>query len=268
MSHQEWIDLLIKYGVKIGLAILIFIVGRLLAKLLASVSKKLMTKKGMDAAAVSFIGRIVYAVILVFTLIAVLNQVGIETTSLVAVLGAAGLAIGLALQGSLSNFAAGFLIIVLKPFRAGDYVEGAGVAGSIEEVGMFSTEMKTVDNKKVFIPNAKLLGDNIINYSAKKTRRVDFKLGVGYDDDLAKVKKVIGEVIKMQDNLLTDPEPFIGLSELGDSSVNFAVRVWCNTPDYWAVYFKMMEDFKIEFDKNGISIPFPQRDVHLHQVEK
>jgi len=194
-----------------------------------------------------------------------LNQIGIQTASLIAIVGAAGLAIGLALQGSLSNFAAGFLMIIFRPFKQGDYVAGAGTEGTIEEIHIFTTQLKTPDNKKVIIPNAKLMGDNIINYSAEDKRRVDLVIGVSYSDDLQKVRKVLEDVLSKNNQVLEDPAPTIGVLELGDNSVNFAVRPWVKTEEYWDVFFALTENIKKRFDAEAISIPFPQRDVHLYQ---
>jgi len=201
-----------------------------------------------------------------FIFIAALSQLGVQTTSFVAVIGAAGLAIGLALQGSLSNFAAGFLMLIFRPFKVGDYIEGAGTEGFVEETGIFTTLLKTPDNKVIIIPNAKLMSDTITNYSKKETRRVDMTFGVGYEDDLQKVRQALQNVIDQDERILKDPPPAILLAELADSSVNFFVRVWVKTPEYWNVFFDTTEKVKKQFDAEGISIPFPQRDVHLYQT--
>jgi small conductance mechanosensitive channel len=198
-------------------------------------------------------------------IIAALNQFGIQTASLIAIVGAAGLAIGLALQGSLANFAAGFLMLIFRPFKTGDYIEGAGTQGTVEEIHLFTIQLKTPDNKTVIIPNAKLMGDNIINYSAKDKRRVDLVIGVSYSDNLSKVRQVLEDVLSKDNRVLKDPAPTIAVMELGDNSVNFAVRPWAKTDDYWNVYFDLTEDIKKRFDAESISIPFPQRDVHLFE---
>lgn len=200
-------------------------------------------------------------------ILAAVAQVGIQTTSIIAVLGAAGLAIGLALQGSLSNFAAGVLMLIFRPFRAGDYVECAGTAGVVEEVQIFSTRLRTPDNKLVIVPNGAVYSGNVVNYSANDTRRLDLVFGVSYADDLDHVKRVMRAVLDAEPRLLADPAPTIGLLELADSSVNFAVRPWVRTGDYWPVYFDLMEAMKKRFDAEGITIPFPQRDVHFVRQE-
>ena len=229
--------------------------------------KKILTKRNADPTIVSFVASITYVALMTFVVIAVLARLGIQTASFIAILGAAGLAIGFALQGSLSNFAAGFLIIVFKPYRAGDYIEGGGTAGIVEEVRMFTTRLRTPDNKVVIVPNSKMTGDNIVNYSAKDTRRVDLVFGVGYGDDLQKVKQVLQDIVSSDERILKDPAPQIAVLELADSSVNFVCRPWVKTADYWDVYFDTTETVKKRFDQEGISIPFPQTDVHLYQSQ-
>lgn len=259
---QEWFAF---YGLRIIAAIAIFVIGRWVAKGLRSTLKRVMTKNKVDQTLISFMCSIVYAVLIVFVVIAVLNQIGIQTTSLVAILGAAGLAIGLALQGSLSNFAAGVMMIIFRPFKAGDYIEGGGVSGTVEEVQIFTTFLTTPDNKTVIVPNSKIMSDNIINYSTKCTRRIDLTVGVGYGDDLDRARAVIQQVMDAETRILTDPAPMIVVKELSESSVNFSIRPWVMTGDYWEVYFDLVENIKKSFDREGISIPFPQRDVHLYQ---
>ena len=227
--------------------------------------KRIMDRSKQDPTLVGFIGHLAYATLLAFVVIAALNQVGIQTASFIAVLGAAGLAIGLALQGSLSNFAAGVLMIIFRPFKVGDYVEGGGVAGTVEAIQIFTTQLKSPDNRTIVVPNAKIMGDTITNYTTKGTRRVDVVFGIGYGDDIDKAKRIMREVLDADERILKDPEPTIGLVELGDSSVNFAVRPWVNSADYWNVYFDTNETMKKRFDAEGISIPFPQRDVHIYQ---
>ena len=194
-----------------------------------------------------------------------MNQLGIQTTSFVALLGAAGLAIGLALQGSLSNFAAGFLMILFRPFKVGDYIEAAGTAGTVEEIQIFTTALRTPDNKLVIVPNAKLTADNIVNWSAKGTRRVDMVFGIGYGDDIDRARSVIREIIEADPRVLKDPAPLVALWQLGESSVDFVARPWVKSADYWSVWFDTTEKVKKAFDAEGISIPFPQRDVHVYQ---
>ena len=258
--------LLTVYGLKVIAAIAILIIGRMVAGWIRGLLRKVMERAETDPMLISFVGNLAYFAMLAFVVIAALNQLGIQTTSFIAILGAAGLAIGLALQGSLQNFAAGVLIIIFRPYKVGDFIEGGGTTGIIEAMDVFSTRMRTGDNKTVIVPNAKLLGDNITNYSAKPTRRVDMVIGVGYGDDLAKVKVVLYELIAADDRILKDPEPTVAVAELGDNSVNFVVRPWVNSGDYWPVRFDFLEAVKNRFDAEGISIPYPQRDVHLHPV--
>jgi len=258
-------ELVTAYGFKILAAIVIYLVGRWIAGALRKLVKKLLTKRSVDPTIVSFVGSITYVTLLTFVILAVLARIGIQTASFIAVIGAAGLAIGFALQGSLSNFAAGFLIIIFKPYKVGDYIEGGGSAGTVEEVRMFTTRMKTPDNKVVIVPNSKMTGDNIVNYSTKDTRRVDMVFGVGYGDDLQKVKQVLQDIVNSDERILKDPAPQIAVLELADSSVNFVCRPWVNSADYWNVYFDTTETVKKRFDAEGISIPFPQTDVHLYQ---
>jgi small conductance mechanosensitive channel len=258
-------NFLIVHGINILIALVIFIVGRWVAKLVRKFVQKMMANKDVAPVVNSFVGNLVYTALLIFVIIAALAQVGIQTTSLIAILGAASLAIGLALQGSLSNFAAGVLLIIFRPFKVGDYVECGGTAGAVEEIQIFTTQLNSPDNKKIIVPNAKVLGDTITNYSAKETRRVDLVIGVGYNDDLQKVESVLQDVVSKNERVLKDPAPTIAVMELADSSVNFAVRPWVKTGDYWGVYFDLTKNIKLRFDAEGIAIPFPQRDVHLYQ---
>ena len=257
-------ELLTIYGLKVIAAVVVYVVGRWIAKGFAKLCVRMLTKRNVDPTLVSFAGSMTHIGLLVFFILAALAQLGIQTTSFIAVIGAAGLAVGLALQGSLANFAAGFLMIVFRPFKVNDYIEAAGVAGTVEKTQIFTTQLKTPDNKTIIIPNAKLTGDNIINYTTKGTRRVDMVFGIGYGDDIDKAKKVIRGVLEKDDRILKDPAPVIAVSELADSSVNFIVRPWVNAGDYWNVYLDTMENVKKQFDAEGISIPFPQQDVHLY----
>jgi small conductance mechanosensitive channel len=247
-------------------AIIILAIGFWGAKMISRMIRGLMERRDMDQALTGFIGNLTNAVILTFAVIAALNQLGIQTTSLVAVVGAAGLAIGLALKDSLGNFAAGVMILIFKQFKAGDLIDAAGVLGVVETLNIFSTQMKTADNKTIFVPNGKLIGDNIINYSTKPTRRVDLVIGVSYKADLSHVKSVLADILGGDSRVLKDPEPTIGVLELADNSVNFAVRPWVEAADYWGVYFDLHANIKTRFDAEGIGIPYPQRDVHLHQT--
>ena len=257
---SEWIS---NYGMNIVYAVLIFIVGRMIAKTLAKITVKAMEKGKVSLTLSKFLSGIIYYLLLAAVVIAALNQLGIETTSIVAVLATAGLAIGLALKDSLSNFAAGVMIILFKPFVIDDFVETAGTAGIVEEIGIFTVKMRTPDNKQIIAPNSSVIGSNITNYSTKPTRRVDITIGVGYDADIKKVKTVLSNIIENNDKILKDPESLVAVSELADSSVNFVTRSWVNAADYWDVYFDLMETYKIRLDEEGINIPFPQMDVHL-----
>lgn len=262
---QKIVDLLTVYGLKVIAAVAIFVIGRWVAKGLKKVVRRGLEKGKVDPTLVSFLVNLTYFAVLAFIVIAALGQLGIQTTSFIAVLGAAGLAIGLALQGSLSNFAAGFILIIFRHFQVGDYIEGAGTAGTVEALQIFTTRLKTPDNKTIIVPNSKLTGDNIINWSAKGTRRVDLTMGIGYGDDIDKARRVMGEIIAADDRILKDPAPLIAVRELADSSVNFTVRSWVKLDDYWNVYFDLTEKFKKAFDAEGIGIPFPQRDVHVYR---
>ena len=263
-TQQQIQEILTVYGLKLIAALAIFIIGKLLASLIKSGIGKAMTKAKSDPILISFTSNMVYAALLAFVIIAALGQLGIQTTSFIAILGAAGLAIGLALQGSLSNFAAGVLMIIFRPFKQGDFIEGAGVAGVVEEIHIFNTVLRTGDNKTIIIPNASLMNNNIVNYSSKSTRRLDLVIGIGYDDDIKKAKNVLSELMQQEPRILKEPAPTLGLLELADSSVNFAVRPWVNSADYWGVHFDLLENIKLRFDQEGISIPYPQQDIHLH----
>jgi small conductance mechanosensitive channel len=255
------------YGLKILAAIFIFVIGRWIAKMIKKFLGKTMTRSGVDATIIPFVLDLSYVALLIMVIVASLGALGIQTTSLIAVLGAAGLAVGLALQGSLSNFAAGVLIVTFRPIRVGDYFEGAGTAGTVEHIQIFSTTAKTPDNKVIIIPNGKLLSDNIVNYSMKEIRRVDMTIGVSYADPIDKVKEILADILARDSRILPDPSPTIGLIQLADSSVNFAVRPWVKSEDYWAVYFDLHETIKKRFDAEGISIPFPQQDIHVYKEE-
>ncbi len=252
------------YGLKVIAAIAIFIIGRWVAKGIRKLIERIMKRGGVDKTIITFTGNMAYIALLAFVVIAAMGQLGIQTTSFIAVLGAAGLAIGLALQGSLSNFAAGFLLIIFRPFKVGDLIEGAGVSGVVEAIEIFTTQLKTPDNKTVIIPNAKLTDDNIINWTAKGTRRVDLVMGIGYDDDIDKARQIMADIIKADKRVLENPSTLIAIAELADSSVNFTVRPWVKVDDYWGVYFDLTEKIKKAFDQAGISIPYPQSDVHMY----
>ena len=258
-------DLLATFGLKLLAAIAVFVIGRWVAKAVTRGIERAMQRADTDPTLVGFIRNVTYGGLLALVIIAAAGQLGVQTTSFIAVLGAAGLAVGLALQGSLANFAAGVLMIIFRPFKAGDFVEAAGVAGTVEEVQLFTTKLKTPDNKTIIIPNGQVTGGTITNYSANDTRRVDMTFGIGYGDDIDKARQVIWDVLNADDRVLKDPEPTVAVAALADSSVNFAVRPWVNSADYWGVYFDTHETITKRFDAEGISIPFPQRDVHLYQ---
>jgi len=259
-------ELITLYGLKIIAAVAIYIIGRFVAIGLRSVVKRILKKGRADETLAAFLTKLTYIAVMTFVIIAALGKLGVQTASFVAVLAAAGLAVGLALQGSLANFAAGILLIIFKPFKLGDYIEAGGTSGVVEEIGIFTTELKSPDNKKVIVPNAKVTGDNIINYTAKDKRRMDIVAGVSYSDDLDKVRRVLTDILSEDNRILDDPAPTIAVLELADSSVNFAVRPWVKTTEYWDVFFEIQEKIKKRFDAEGIAIPFPQQDVHVYKA--
>ncbi len=256
----------VDFGINLVTAIVIFFVGKWVVNLIVSGLMKAMQKGDLDVTLRRFIANLARMLLMLFVIIAAINQLGVQTASLIALLGAAGLAVGLALQGSLSNFAAGVLIVLFRPYKVGDWIEGGGISGAVEEVQILTTVLKTGDNKRVIIPNSQIMGTTITNYSANETRRVDLVVGVSYDDDLDKVRKELQDLVAADDRILDDPAVTIAVSELADSSVNFVVRPWVKTADYWGVYFDLTEAIKKRFDEVGISIPFPQQDVHIHKV--
>lgn len=260
-------DLLVQYGVNIISALLILFIGNIVVKAVANSVAKVLKKKNMDKAVVEFIHGLVRYMLFVIVLIAALGRVGVQTASVVAVIGAAGLAVGLALQGSLSNFAAGVLIVAFRPFKSGDYVEIGGVAGSVESIQIFQTVLTTPDNKMVVVPNGSVIGSPITNYSRHDTRRVDLVIGVSYSANLQQTKELLTKICESDERILKEPGVQVGVHTLADSSVNFVVRPWVKTADYWNVYFDLMQAIKEGLDKEGIEIPFPQMDVHLNKVE-
>lgn len=253
------------YGVKIVTALIIFVIGRWVAGKFKLLLQKVMIRREVDVAVTGFISSLCYYALLSVVVIAALSQLGLQTTSLVAIIGAAGLAVGLALQGSLSNFAAGVLILIFRPFRVGDYVELAGTSGTVKKIQIFTTELSTPDNKQVIIPNSAAMGGIITNYSINDTRRVDLIFGISYSDDIDKARDILKEIVASDSRVLSEPETTIAVKDLGDSSVNFVVRPWVKTADYWDVYFDITEAVKKRFDAENVSIPFPQRDVHVYQ---
>ena len=257
----------VELAINIAIAIVIFYVGKLVVGILVRGVRKVMQRQEVDKTLETFVCNFLRIALMVIVIIAAISQVGIQTTSFIAIFGAAGLAVGLALQGSLSNFAAGVLIVLFRPYRVGDFVEAAGVAGTIEQVQILTTILKTPDNKQIIVPNSQIMDSIITNYSAKDTRRVDMVVGVSYEDDLDKVHKVLKELVAAEERILDDPACTIAVSELADSSVNFVVRPWVKAADYWGVHFDMTEAIKKRFDQEGITFPFPQQDVYLHKVD-
>jgi len=255
------------YAFNILFAIIIFIVGRLLAKTITNLFKKMLVKSNVNETLKVFLGNVIYGLLLIVVVLATLNKLGVETTSFVAILGAIGLAVGLAFQSTLSNISAGVMIVIFRPINIGDFVEAGGVAGTIEEINLFNTMFKTPDNKVIIVSNSNIIAGNITNYSKKDTRRVDFVFGIGYDDDLKLAKETLLNIANKDSRVLSDPAPFVAVKELADSSVNFVVRVWVKSEDYWGVHFDTIEKVKLTFDKKGISIPYPQMDIHTNKVK-
>lgn len=264
---QRGIELLTQVGIGLITAIVVLVIGRWIARGLTRLVRRALHRYEVDVTLERFVSNLVYALLMTVVVIAAINQLGVQTTSLVAVVGAAGLAVGLALQGSLANFAAGVLIVLFRPYQAGDMIEAAGESGVVQEVQIFTTVINTLDNKKVVIPNSQIMAGSITNYTANELRRVDLVAGVSYGDDLDKVKTVLQDVVTADNRVVADPAPTIAVSEMADSSVNFVVRPWVKTDDYWGVYFDLTEAIKKRFDQEGISIPFPQRDVHIYQQQ-
>lgn len=257
--------LFLEYGLKVFAALAIFIIGRIIAKAIAKGILKALQLRKIDDTVSTFIHNLSYGVLYVFVIIAALSQLGIQTASFITIIGAAGLAVGLALQGSLSNFASGVLMIIFRPFKLGDYVEAGGKAGTVEDIQIFATQLKTPDNKVVIIPNSAIMDDSIVNYSRKPMRRVDLKIGVSYDAYLPDVKELLTKTVQANEKVLHDEGYKIAVLELADSSVNFVIRVWSKTPAYWDVYFELTESIKLALDENNISIPYPQMDVHMQK---
>ncbi len=256
----------VAFGIDLIAAIIILIVGRIAVGFVVRAIRLGMRKNGIDKTLETFICNLVKWALMIVVIIAAISQLGIHTTSFVAIFGAAGLAVGLALQGSLSNFAAGVLIVLFRPYKAGDWIEAAGIAGAVEQVQILTTVLRTGDNKRVIVPNSQIMNSVITNYSANDTRRIDLVIGVGYDDDLDKTRRVLEEIVAADERVLKEPAPQIAVSELGASSVDFVVRPWVSTPDYWGTRFDLTETIKKRFDQEGISIPYPQQDVHLHKA--
>lgn len=272
MDIEKIIDtlthLVTAYSLKVLAAILVMIIGKWLARKISRIITKLLEKSNVDVTLTKFLENIIYYALLVVVVIAAAGQLGINTTSFLTIVGAAGLAIGLALKDSLANFASGVMLILFRPYRVGDFAEVGGVTGNVVSIDMFNTTLNTPDNQKVIVPNAKITGDVITNVTANATRRVDLVIGIGYDDDIKKAKDTLAQIISEEPRVLAEPKTNIAVSELADSSVNFVVRPWVKTSDYWDVYFDLTEKIKLTFDEQGISIPYPQRDVHLYEETK
>jgi len=260
--------LLLSYAVNIVAAIAIIIVGMIVARIISNAVNRVMRARHIDATVADFLSALVRYGVIAFTLIAALGRVGVQTASVIAVLGAAGLAIGLALQGSLSNLAAGVLLVTFRPFRSGEYVDLGGVAGTVLQVQIFSTTLRSADGRMVVIPNGKIIANNIINFSREPVRRNEFIIGVAYDSDIDKVKQLLTNIIESDERILKDREMTVRLNELGASSINFVVRVWSHSGDLQNVYWDVLERVKRDFDANGISFPYPQMDVNFKRVKE
>jgi small conductance mechanosensitive channel len=258
---------IIPWAIKIITALAIFYIGRMIAKSLTGFVKQMMRKSKTDEALVSFLSSIIYTALLIAVILAAVDQLGVNVTSLLAILSVAGLAVGLALKDSLSNFAAGVMILIFRPFKIGDFVTIGGTSGSVDEIGLFCVLMHTGDNQRIIIPNSAVYGDTITNTGALPTRRVDLVMGIGYDDNIGTAKQIISEIIASDERILAEPAPVIAVAELADSSVNLVVRPWVNAEDYWAVRFHLLESMKVKLEEGGISIPYPQRDVHVYNED-
>lgn len=269
---QHWFidnqQMLIDFAVKLIVSLAIVFIGKLVASLVRDGVVKVMRLRGMDETIISFLGSLLYGTLFIIVIIAAISHLGFNTTSLVAIIGAAGLAIGLALQGSLSNFASGVLLIILKPFKSGDFIDVAGVTGIVEEIHVFSTKLRTGDNKTVIIPNGKITSSTITNFSTKPERRLDLVIGVSYDADLAKTKALLTKITNEHELVLKNKEVVIGVQELAESSVNFVVRPWVSSGDYWPLHRDLLEKIKVALDDAGIEIPYPQLSLHLRKEEE
>lgn len=260
-----WVDYAMPWGIKLILALLIFIVGKWIVGFVVGLIRKVLTKSHVDIMLSNFVASIANALLLLFVVVAALSQLGVDTSSLIVLIGAAGLAISLALQNSLQNFAAGVMIIVFKPFKVGDFIQAASVTGVVEQVSIFSSTLRTGDNKEIIVPNGAIYSGSITNFSARSTRRIDKVFGIGYDSDIKLAKSILERIVSEDERILKDPKPVIAISELGASSIDFIVRPWVNSGDYWTVYWDLNEKVLEAFRAANINIPFPQMDVHLHQ---
>ncbi len=275
-NSEEFVESIITWSLNDGkdaaisviMALVIFIIGKWVVRKIRNAITNTMTKRNVDPALVSFGSSILYYILMIAVVIAAVGKIGVETTSLVAVLGAAGLAVGLALQGALSNFASGVLIIMFRPFKIGDVINAGGQVGKVQDIGILVTIMISPDNQKIIQPNSAIMSGFITNITANDTRRVDMTVGVSYSDDLDKVMAIINDVLSTDERVLKDPEAQVVVAELADSSVNFNVRPWCATGDYWGVFFDFQKNIKQRLDSEGVRIPFPQQDVYMHQVSQ
>lgn len=257
-------ELLSSFGISLFIALSILIIGRQVVKILIKVISTALERSNTEDTVRIFVTNLLNTLLMIVVFIAAINQLGIQTTSIIAVLGAAGLAIGLALQGSLSNFAAGILIVIYRPYKVGDYIQADNHLGTVDDIQIFSTVLKTPDNKLVIVPNGSIMNGSIVNFSNQDKRRVDIMASCSYEDDIDKVKSVLADILSKDDRILNEPKPRIAVSELADSSVNFIVRPWVKNSDYIDVYYSLLEEIKKRFDQEGIAIPYPQTDVHIH----
>jgi small conductance mechanosensitive channel len=265
---QTWIsEHALDWAIQIAIAIAIFVVGRILARMITDLLKRGMTRAKTDAILVGFIGNIAYTLLLIAVVLAALDSLGVNVTSLMVIVGAAGLAVGLALKDSLGNFAAGVMLVIFRPFKIGDFITAGGTSGVVDEIGLFATMMHTPDNQRIIVPNSSIINGNITNVSALPTRRLDLVFGISYDDNIGQARDIIRSVIDADERILKDPEPSIVVGELGDSSVNINVRPWVNSGDYWPIRADLLETIKVRFDEEGITIPYPQQDVYMHEVK-
>ena len=257
----------VDWAIQIAIAIAIFIVGKIIARMLSNLIQKAMRKGDTDEILVGFIGNITYGILLIAVVLAAIDSLGVNVTSLMAIVAAAGLAIGLALKDSLGNFAAGVMIIIFRPFKIGDFITAGGVSGVVDEIGLFATLMHSGDNQRMIVPNSAIIGGNITNTSALPTRRIDLVFGIGYNDNIGQARDIMMAIIEADERILKDPAPAIAVGELADSSVNLNVRPWVDSADYWPVRADLLENIKVKFDEAGISIPYPQQDVYMHEVK-
>jgi len=265
ISLESIQGLVFEYGLGLGKAVIVLIIGLWVIGMVVRGIVKMMHKRNVDASLIPFLKSLISALLKIMLVITVIGMLGIEMTSFIAILGAAGLAVGMALSGTLQNFAGGVMILIFKPFKVGDVIDAQGYVGSVNEIQIFNTILKTPDNKTIIIPNGGLSTGSMVNYSTEATRRVDWTIGIGYGDDTAKARQVIQSMIDADSRIMKDPAPFVAVSELADSSVNFTVRAWVNAGDYWGVFFDMNENVYNKFNSEGLNIPYPQMDVHVHK---